>query len=276
MPRGPRLAAGPLPQAPVRRRPLPPGSPRPAAVTIRHRPGGGSGAAGAVQCGLAAAEAELGLNEGAAGQGPPAPLSALGPRPPRTPSRPSPRPSPRGRAAAARAPPCPTTRSRRAGSTVPGGGSPWQVSARPGPAQPLRSPARPARPGPPAPAPQRRRGPSPSGPAGALCPGAAAGTPGGRSPLRALGWYLPRSCLPLLFLKPGRQRGFACTGGSPSLRSAQPLNPIRPAPSQGTGLPCSPQPRRWAPASHWLRLGLELFLCVTSDEGRQPGVQEQS
>uniref|UniRef100_A0A8C4ULP1 RNA guanylyltransferase and 5'-phosphatase n=1 Tax=Falco tinnunculus TaxID=100819 RepID=A0A8C4ULP1_FALTI len=85
-------------------------------------------AAAAVHCGLAAAEAELGLNEGAAGEGP---LSAPGPRPPppRT-LRPLLSLPPRGRvaaAAAARAPPCPTTRSRRVGSTAPGGGSPWQV-----------------------------------------------------------------------------------------------------------------------------------------------------
>lgn len=53
-------------------------------------------------------------------------MSAEGPLPLAPSSLSPPLPSPRAR-------PCPTTRSRRAGSTAPGGDSPWQVSARPGP-----------------------------------------------------------------------------------------------------------------------------------------------
>lgn len=100
----------------------------PTARRARH---GGAGSAhpeaevAAEHCGPVA-EAELGLNEGAAGPGPRAPLSAEGPLPLAPSSLPTPPPSPRAR-------PCLTTRSRRAGSTAPGGDSPWQVSARPGP-----------------------------------------------------------------------------------------------------------------------------------------------
>lgn len=169
----------------------------------------------AVQCGAAVAEAELGLNEGAAGEGP---LSAPGPRLPRTP-RPLPPFTPCGRAGAARAPAmsynkipprwlhCPRRGQPVAGERPARSGPAWPGPVRSCPAPrrlcggsgdgTLRCAPLPAGPGPSAPplllsvagASVAPPGPSLTDPAGALCPGA-----GRPSPLSSPGRCLSRSC----------------------------------------------------------------------------------